>query len=300
MKNRWLAVLLLVVNAVFLFADDKSTYLQLLQANKMQELKAHLEQWEKKSPDDPEMLIGYFNYYIKMASKEALVFGGETPPVRGTAMIITDPATGEKVGYLYGEVFYDRVNTEKALQVINKAIELYPDRLDMHFGKTRFLSLLKAYNEQKDYLLTLFAVGKNNDHQWKWSDGQVLENGKAFFVETLQTYIAEWMDSGNNVAFKCVQPVSEALIEYFPQSPIGYNDCGLYYAMSGDLQNAERYFLAGYQVAPSDDVILSNLACLYEITQDIEKAKKFYTLMARSSDRDAAAYAKQKLSELDR
>ncbi|HOJ99532.1 MAG TPA: hypothetical protein PLW34_08230 [Termitinemataceae bacterium] len=86
MKNRWLAVLLLVVNVVFLFADDKSTYLQLLQANKMQEL--------------------------------------------------------------------------------------------------------------KDYLLTLFAVGKNNDHQWKWSDGQVLENGKAFFVETLQTYIAEWMDSG--------------------------------------------------------------------------------------------------------
>ncbi|WP_304223143.1 hypothetical protein [Gracilinema caldarium] len=98
MKQKCLIAFLIVLSMVSLFADDKSTYLQLLQANKIQELKKHLEQWEKKSPQDPELLIGYFNYYIRMASKETIVFGGKNPPPGETTMLITDPTTGEKVG----------------------------------------------------------------------------------------------------------------------------------------------------------------------------------------------------------
>ncbi|WP_304223041.1 hypothetical protein [Gracilinema caldarium] len=204
------------------------------------------------------------------------------------------------IGYVYGEVTYDKVNAEKAFQVINKAIGLYPERLDMHFGKTRFLASLKAYNEQRDYLLTLFTLGQKNGHQWKWSDGQSLDNGEQVFIEAIHDYIAEWMNSGNQVAFECSKPVSEALIAYFPHNPIGYNDCGLYYAISGDLKTAERYFLAGYKADPTDDILIGNLAYLYESIKDMENAQKFYTLMSKSADRNAAEYAKRKLSELGR
>lgn len=298
MKTVPVIILLLLINSLFLCADEKSTYLELLQNNKMKELETHLSNWEKSKPNDPEMFIGFFNYYINMARKENIVFGGQNPPKNETMMIISDPKTGEKVGYMYGEVSYDKNYSEKALQIINKGLNLYPNRLDMHFGKTRLLAELKAYEEQRDYLLKVFAIGKQNHNKWQWSDSKSLDKSEQVFIDSIHDYISEWLNSENKKAFECIKPISESLIASFPKSVIGYNDCGLYYAISGDLENAEAKFLAGYNVDQKDEIIIGNLAYLYESKNDIVNAKKYYTLLSKSTNKDSSDFAKKKLSEL--
>lgn len=281
-----------------LFADEKSTYIQLLQNNKMDELKTHLEKWEKNKPNDPEMFIGYFNYYLSMASSDKIIFGGNNPPKNGTYMTINDQKTGEKIGYLYGEVTYDRSYAEKALQVINNGLELFPNRLDMHFGKTRLLANLQAYNEQKNYLLKVFNIGSKINNKWLWSDSKNLEEPEEVFISSVHDYVSEWLNSDNKVAFECSKPICEVMIKYFPKSIYGYNDCGIFYAISGDLVNAEKYFLGGYQVDSDDDVVIGNLAYLYESKNDKNNAIKYYTLLTKSKDKSTQNYANKKLASL--
>lgn len=298
MNLKKLLFFVVVLMSSNLFADEKSTYIQLLQNNKMEELKVHLEQWEKNKPNDPEMFIGYFNYYISMASSEKIIFGGKNPPKNGTYMTINDQKTGEKVGYLYGEVTYDRNYAEKALQVINKGLGLYQNRLDMHFGKTRLLANLHAYNEQRDYLLKVFSIGSKIDNKWLWSDSKTLDNPEEVYISSIHDYVSEWLDNDDKIAFECAKPICEAMIKYFPKSIYGYNDFGLYYAISGDLVNAEKYFLGGYQVNSTDEVVIGNLAYLYESKNDKTNAIKYYKILSTSKDQNTQNYAKQRLSAL--
>ena len=290
-------ILLFVMSNVVVFADEKSIYLQLLQSNKMAELEEHLKKWEANEPNNPEMFIGYFNYYLNMARNETIVFGGKNPPKGDTYFSITDPKTGDNIGYMYGEVKYDPSYAEKALQIINRGLAIAPSRLDMHFGKTRLLAELHSYGKQKEYLLKIFDIGKTINNKWLWSDGKVLEDAENVFVNSIHDYISEWYNANDKIAFASVR---EALTIYYPDNPIGYNDCGLFYAQNGDMANAEKYFLSGYRVDTEDEVLIGNLAYLYEAKKNVGEAIKYYKIMAKSMNPKYSEYAKKRITELSK
>jgi tetratricopeptide (TPR) repeat protein len=264
----------------------------------MEELKKHLDKWANKSPTDPEMFIGYFNYYINMARNEQIVLGGKNSPKGDTFFSITDPKTGENIGYMYNEVNYNPEYAEKAMQTINEGISIAPNRLDMHFGKTRFLAELHAYDKQRDYIIKIFDQGNIIQNEWLWSDSKKVEDSENFFINAIHDYISEWFNSDNKTAYESIKTISELLIKYFPQNTIGYNDLGLYYAQKGDLENAKMQFLNAYDVNHMDYIVIGNLAYLYSVQKNKEEAIKYYTLMAQSDNIEYAEYAKKQLDKL--
>jgi tetratricopeptide (TPR) repeat protein len=290
---------LAIVHVLFMFADEKSTYIQLLNENKMEQLKAHLESWKIEKPKDPEMFIGFFNYYINMAKKENIVFGGKNPPKKGDYFIISDSKTGEKTGYMYGEINYDPKYAELALTTINEGLQIAPDRLDMHFGKTRLFAELKSFEMQKKQLLLVFDRINVNKYIWYWSDNKLIDDNNQLFINSIHDYIAEWFDLQNDIGFNNAKEISEKLIQYFPNSTIGYNDNALVYAQTGDIDKAEIMFLKGYSVNNNDLVVIGNLAYLYESKNNKSESIKYYKKMLDSGNDRAKEYARKKINKLE-
>jgi tetratricopeptide (TPR) repeat protein len=296
--KRLVLLFCMVVSFLHMYSQEKEIYLKLLNENKMTELKEHLDKWKISKKNDPEMFIGFFNYYVNLARNENIVVGGKNPPKNDTVLSITDPKTGENIGYMYGEVHYDPYNSEKALQVINEGLQINPNRLDMHFGKAKLLEELHAYKLQKEHLLNVFIIGSQIKNKWLWSDNQAVSDTEDMIVGAMHDYIAGWFNAGNEQAFYCIKDLSEALIKYYPKNAIGYNDCGLFYANTKDLVNAEKYFLLGFKYNSSDDIIIGNLAYLYESKNNINESIKYYKLMEKSKNTDYSEYARKKLLEL--
>lgn len=176
-KIYFLIIFLFLMN--FLYSNDKDIYLDLLNNNKLSELKIHLEKWEKKEPTNPEMFIGYFNYYIRKGSKSGVSI--DKYPKGEKQLAITDPKTGEIIGYMNDSTIYNYEDIKQALIYINKGLTYTPDRLDMHFGKIHILGEIKDYNTQCISLINVLELSTKNKNKWLWSDNEKIPDGENFF-----------------------------------------------------------------------------------------------------------------------
>ena len=94
-----------------------------------------------------------------------------------------------------------------------------------------------------------------------------------------------------------MQEVSILYADNFPEDPIAFNDAGISSMLIGDLKTARIYFEKGYNLNPSDMLILSNLARACYNLGETEASKKYYEIMAACDDPDYNEYAKEILAE---
>ncbi len=106
-----------------------------------------LNEWIKAKPDDPELYVAYYNFYVKKSMKEVISL--ERTQQGNKSLQITDPKTGKIVAYMNDGVTYDIELVEKGFHYIDIGIEKFPSRLDMRFGKIYILG--KIYDYQKIY-----------------------------------------------------------------------------------------------------------------------------------------------------
>ena len=91
-----------------------------------------LAQWESKKPNDPELYVAYYNFYVQKSMKE--IVGLEQKPKGGNSLELKD-STGKIAGYMNDIVVYDDNYLKNGFDYIDKGIRMFPNRLDMRFGK---------------------------------------------------------------------------------------------------------------------------------------------------------------------
>ena len=92
-----------------------------------------IEQWEQAEPESPDVFAAWFNYYYKMSRDEVMQMT-PIPPEDGRQALEFEDSTGAPV-YMYEVQVFDDSLLAIAHEKIDKAISLYPDRLDLPFGK---------------------------------------------------------------------------------------------------------------------------------------------------------------------
>ncbi|MEQ6117881.1 hypothetical protein AAOP42_00010, partial [Reichenbachiella sp. MALMAid0571] len=127
--------------------DYQSIYNELCNQEDDSKTIAHLEEWETKKPNDPEMFISGFNFYLQKSKQEVLRMDGG--PAKGKSLQITDTANSEPVGYIYGDVSYNEELFNKSINYLTRGLEKNPKRLDMHFGKIYTLGVCRTFNNQE-------------------------------------------------------------------------------------------------------------------------------------------------------
>lgn len=297
-RMRKMIVLLVVLLApARAFSDPRGTYLELLDQGKFAELERHLAAWTRAEGRNPEVYIGWFNYYINRNRKTGLEIDTSIDP-RSSHMIVTDPSSGKVIGYLGDKVYYDYADVQSAVRYLDIGIGCSANRLDMHFGKIRILGETGQFEKQAEAVTRVLELSAGNGNLWLWIMDEPLADGKRFLLENLQDYYDLWFRLGTPESLAAIDKAASRQVEIYPEHAFAYNALAYCHNARGKPDVAMRFLLEAHARQRNDYVITGNIAALYMEMGDVENARRFFTLTLASSDPEIAKWAAGMLASL--
>jgi tetratricopeptide (TPR) repeat protein len=275
----------------------QETYTALFTEKKYDELYEHLKIWEEHEPDNPEMFIAYFNYFI-FREKWSGVSIDRNMKGDGPALSINDPETGETVGYINDSVQYNIDDIIIAVEYLDRGLRIAPDRLDMHFGKIHILNENGYYNDAGSELYTTLAISKEIDNNWLWSGNEKVNDGEYFLLNSINDYYRFWLNTQTEESLDQIKKCTSKQIELYPEVIYSYNFLAIYYSMKNQLQETLKYFLQAETIDPDDCIVLLNIGRTYFNINDKGKAREYFTKVLEIGSEQDKAQAKYFLDKL--
>jgi tetratricopeptide (TPR) repeat protein len=246
-----------------------------------------------RAQQDAGYYVKQFNYYFEQSQKSMLHIG----PTKGKNAFELSDSTGKKAGYISESETFDPVMIDSAMYFIDEGIKYYPTRLDMRFGKVYVYQRTKNFDRFSQEINKTIDVSDSIQYKWLWKDGNLLEDSVEFFLGTIQQYIQELYQEGDEY-LPLMRSISERVLKYHPNDVRFLSDISITYSLTGEYQKAMEYLLKAEHVAPHDFIILNNIAMNYRYLGDTPNAIKYYELMLKYGDEQAQNEARQKLKEL--
>ncbi len=252
-----------------------------------------IEQWEQAEPESADVYAAWFNYYYKMSRDEVMQMT-PIPPEDGRQALEFEDSTGAQI-YMYEVQVFDDSLLAIAHEKIDKAINLYPDRLDLPFGKIAMLFMMEDYEKVMPTLHKVIERSHLNSNQWTWTLGSPVEDGEEMFKSSMQDYFSRLFDAElDNEAMQMV----EWLLQYYPDEVMFRSDKASLLSITGNNDQALPLFLSIHKDYPDDKIVISNIAYIYKTMADKENALKYYRLLSECGDEEMEELARGAISEL--
>lgn len=302
MKSTYIAAALLLLTLVGCSqpresADYKRTYDELCNGTDDSKITSLISEWEEELPQDPEMYITAFNFYLQRSKQGGM--RTTTEPGEGENLQITDLKTKKPVGYLsYGETYNEQL-FDKSINYLKRGIEKNPKRLDMYFGMIHSIAQRQRIEEQTQEILKMMSYAKKIDHNWLWKDGKSLSDDKEFMKRGIQDYIYDNMFDQAGTNCNNIKLISEKLVEMYPNDVFGYSNMGSCNLMQKNIDDALKYYSQAEKIDKTDVIILANIANAYELKGQPKKAIEYYNKMIEHGTQQYKDYAQSKINELN-
>lgn len=292
MKHLFTLLLLCSLSTTTILAQNyKQEFEKLCEQGDTLKQKKLLEKWEKGRPNDAELYIAYFNFYVSR-SKTEIVTKVPHPDAD------KKPKAKKQAGYT-SEIGYRPEPLARGFKYINAGIAKYPDRLDMRFGKVYMLGETYKYAALTQELVNVLNYSTTIENKWRWTDNKFLEKPEEFMLSAIQEYVATIYNSGKSQADN-MKEIAETVLKYYPKHVESLSDLGIVYTMKGDLNMALRYFLKATAIEPKDYIVLNNIANIYNKKKDTTNAVKYYEQALKYGDTEAKELANKELKRLNR
>lgn len=216
-----------------------------------------LNNWEAVDPDNPDMLLGRFNYYLfKSQSTEMIPMS--VPRYLGKAPSLTlKDENGNPVNYFETAIFDDACFGE-ALKVIDRLIDRHPYELNFHFIKA---ANLMSY-EKEDPNLAYMEIGNlitaysSKKPKWQYLGEEV---SAEVFAEFIQQYCAAFYGVGTDASYEYFYDLSVRMSKLFPKHTGFIDNQGSYYLVSRkNFKKAISLYDKALRIDSEDQVALRN------------------------------------------
>jgi len=255
-----------------------------------------LKNWENTSPTDPELYTSAFNYYYSTAEQEIISLQKEEP--KNESIRLND-STGKVAGYLTAESAYNPGKIDRALQYINKGIRLFPDRLDMRFGKCYALGQIRNYGDFTNTLVETIEYSVINKNNWLWTENKKQENAQLFMLETIQTYLSQLYDAEDDNLLPYMIQIGEATLKHYPKSIEILSTTAVAFMLTKKYDKAIELLKKAENLNPEDFIVLNNIAHAYKLKGDKTNAIKYYELTEKYGDEQAKEQARESIRKLN-
>jgi hypothetical protein len=300
LKNQLLITLFIFFVGSNVFADNQSDYYKYMELKDYEKALLSLKSWEKEDIHNPEMYVGYINYYIFRSRKDGFSIDEINKSKKDQSqskLTFTDPKTG-KTYFFNSKYFYNLNDVNSALIYLNKGIKEYPNRLDLLFGKVYILNEIDNFHEAALCLIKYLTTSVEINNNWLWSNNKPMNEGYEFFLEQIQDYYSIWISDRSQSALDAVKLVAEKQIELYPKHSWAYDNLALYYSFTNNPQKQLELLLKSELISPTDPVTLNNIGNWYKMNNNKEKAKIYYQKLYATGDPSAIEEAKKNLEIL--
>lgn len=254
-----------------------------------------LQKWQKEQPNDAELFTAYFNYHFFKSRKESVALSKKP---KGKDNFILKDQQHKTAGYLSSQVVYNEAELKKGFAQIDKGIALYPNRLDMRFGKVFIYGKLKRWSLFTKEIIKSIEQSAQNNNNWTWTQNQKLKDSKNFFLSTIQDYQLQLYNTEEDKLLNNMRNIAQKVLQYYPQHIPSFSNLAVTYLLTGEYDKAINILLKAEKIAPQDDVVLSNIAQGYKLKKDNAKAVVYYKKVLRFGDSDAKKYAREQIKKL--
>lgn len=261
-------------------------------------LETLLQRWEKDYPEDVDMLLGKFSYYlakgrtVNIETREGSKYLGKAP-----SLTLKD-SLDRDVNFFEVSNFDDEL-FGRATQAIDKAIELNQDRLD--FRVYKLSALLEYEKDSPDMALaglkSLIDYDGRNHPSWVYPGYESDEN---LFPAVMQDCCFAFFQIGTPASYEAFRELSEKMLAYYPSAYEYQTNIGSYYLVcKKDYKNALKIYNKVLKKHPDDYAAIKNCVLLARSKKDPKLEKKYLPMLIRvTTDETEKASAQARLSSL--
>lgn len=255
-----------------------------------------LDNWEKVDSTNARLLLARFDlFFTKSQSVE--VVKKDIRNYLGMDPVLTLKDSLQRDVYYYQETFYDDELYGKAINAIDRAISIYPDRLDFRFVKA---NALIAYEKESpdmamDYLKSLVAEASRRTSDWSYGDSK---EGQDFVEEAMQEYCYSLYSIGSAQSRDAFLKLSLLLSDTYSGNVGFINNIGSYYLINEDYKTALKYYGKALKKEPKDYTAIKNSAIAARRMKNPKLETKYLQMLVKYGPENDAAAAKTRLMAL--
>ncbi len=256
-----------------------------------------LDNWEKVDSTNAKMLLGRFTYFFTKAQS------GQVEARPGKKYLGMDPvltlkdSLGNDIHYFNINVF-DEDLFAQAMKTADKAVSIWPDRLDFRFMKTN--AYIAYEKESPDmalaYLSALADENVRRKSSWEYEGVKVDQD---FFQDAMQEYCYSFYSLGTPSGYEAFRALSEKLAAMFPDNPQFMNNLGSYYLIAKeDYKTAYKYYNKVLKAHPDDYSAIKNGIVAARRQKNVKTERKYLEMMLKYGPENERLQAEGRLKAL--
>lgn len=256
-----------------------------------------LDNWAKAEQDSDKMLAAKFNYWLAKGQGSEVVAKSQKKYLGMDAVLALKDSTGTDV-YYFEVLKYDDECFREAISAVDRAIAMYPERLDFRFMKAN--SYVSYERESPDMALAnlLSLVNDFNAGKQKWTyGGQPADEG--FFVEAMQEYCYTFYALGTPGSYEAFRKLSEAMLDHYPDDAGFMSNLGSYHMLvNKDFKTALKYYNKVLKKHPDDYTSIRNSVLAARRMGNVKMEKKYLQMLVEHGTESDVLQAKGRLEAI--
>ncbi len=257
-----------------------------------------LNNWEKADSTNAKMLLGKFSYFFSKAQTTKVITRPTKKYLGMEPVLALKDSLGNDVYYYQDNIFDDELYG-KAVKAADRAVSIYPDRLDFRFLKAN--AYIAYEKESPDMALAYLQnlIKENAGRKTPWMYDSVEADG-GFFENAMQEYCYSFYSIGSQASLEAFKSLSEQLLDMYPANSGYMNNIGSYYLVKQEYKTALKYYDKVLKKQPSDYTAAQNGLLAARRLKSTKLEKKYLNLiLEHGSDKDKLM-AKGRLDALNR
>lgn len=292
MKHLFIIIVALGITGSCFAQDFQREFQKYSQDRDTLKQRETLMAWEKAKPTDSELFPSYFNYYFLKSREETVSLTTEEPKGNSLVIVATDSS------YIGSRIIYHPEIYRKGLEKIDKGIQLYPNRLDMRFGKIYVLGLTENWQEFTGEIIKAIQYSAKNNNQWTWTNNENRVDPEVFFLSSLQDYQLTLYNTEDDSLLPNMRAIANEVLKYYPRHVTSLSNLAISYLLVGEYDKGIEPLLKAETINPQDMIVLGNIAYSYKQKGDKKKAIEYYEKILKYADKETQEYAKKEIEEL--
>jgi len=295
MKKIFGTLIVILISQIGFSQDYQSEFQKYCETNDTINQLKTLKKWQSENPKDAELYTSYFNYHFMKSRQEVLALTTDQP--NGESLVLKD-SLNQDAGFLGSQIHYNQTELKKGLEKIDEGIKLYPNRLDMRFGKIYVFGQIPDWENFTSEILKTIEYSVKNKNNWTWTNNEKFDGNEKEFLLSIQDYQYQLYNTGEDSLLKNMREISMKVLEYHPNHVESLSNLSVTYLLTGEYDKGIEPLLRAEKINPKDYIVLGNIAQGYKLKGDKKKAIEYYEKTAEFGDEKAKEFAKQQIAEL--